>query len=653
MPALLALVALLAITSLLGDSITYDETSHLTAGMSYLKTGDFRLAPDHPPLGKIWAAWPLLFVEHTWPPIDTPGWRSADVFLTGRTWLFELNDGEGLMRIGRGMMVVLLAALCLAIYVLGNRLFGRKAGLLALVLAVLSPTLLAHGRLVTTDLPITLGITLILLTFALLLRRVSVVSLLAAAAALGLASVTKFSWPLVLPPLAVMAVVAVLRTTPIEIAAGRGWRDDTRLRPRFRQLLRRRERVVVVVVLVLCLVVTTYASIWVCYGCRLSIFPESRLSAVGVGGSDPTVEHAAEKLATDWHWALHNPDGKPRPGIVPAFVRLAGARHLLPDAYLFGLAWTHEATRGREAYFRGETLVGGWRWYFPLAFAIKTPIAMMILLGAGIVSLIWRRRGQCQDPVLLAGLIAFSLIYVVYVISSSFNIGQRHLLPIYPAVLVFAGASAVWLETRLGRGLIGAAIVWLAAANLWIHPHYLSYFNELVGGPSKGHLYLADSNIDWGQDLERLAYYAAEHPDDTIKLSYFGSAVPTSYGFDCKLLPSSIETGSAEHLDGGGLYVISVTHLLGVYDPFARDAFWRDPHRQQQYLQLHALIETPPEGDNSDVRHQRELVRNRYARLRWGRFLYNLRRRPPDERIGYSLFLYHLTQAEIDELTHP
>ena len=641
-PALLVLVALLAITSLIGDSITYDETSKLTAGMSYLKTGDFRLGADHPPLGKIWVAWPLLFVENTWPPSDTPGWRKADVFLTGRTWLFELNDGQRLMVIARCMMVIQLLGLCGTIYGLGRRLFGPSAGLLALLLAGLSPTLLAHGRLVTTDVPITLFIALTLLTFARLMDRVTWWRVLATAAALGAAAVSKLSWPLVLPALAVMGLMAILKRQPIKIATHRRGRMPQRW------LAKRRERTAAVVVIVVLLAVTTYVSIWSCYAWRTSIF--SGPSAADV---DPSVTPAAEQIASHWNRALHDEKGQPRTDLIAGIVRWAAAWHLLPDAYLYGLAWTLESTGDRSAYFCGETSSRGWRWYFPLALAIKTPVATLVLFIAGIIALIRRKRRHCADPVLLAGLATYVAVHLVQSIISNFNIGHRHLLPIYPAIFVLAGASSLWLDKRLGRWLIGGAIVWLAATNLWIHPHYLSYFNEFVGGPSKGHLYLADSNIDWGQDLKRLSHYAAEHPDDRIKLSYFGSAVPTAYGFDCRLLPSSIETGSAEHLDGGGLYVISVTHLLGVYDTFAQDAFWQDPQRQQQYLQLHTLIETQPAGDNDDIRRKRELARNQYAHLRWGRFLCNLRRRPPDERIGYSLFLYHLNQSEINKLTRP
>ena len=618
-PALLILAGALAVSSFLGDSITYDETSHLTAGMSYLKTGDYRLAPDHPPLAKLWAASPLLFVDHAWPAADDPGWQKADVFFTGRAWLFGLNDGERLVVVSRCMMVILLVGLCATIYALGRVLFGPAAGLLALTLAVLSPTLLAHGRLVTTDLPIALTTTLTLLAFGSLLRRVTWPRLVACGVVLGAASATKLSWPLVLPALGVMAAIAVLRREALKIAAARR---------RVRALKLRKERLVAVVALAMLLTATTWASIWSCYGWRVSIFPSATAGEV-----DPSVEPAAEVLASAWGHALYKEDGSPRSGFMPALLRLASNWHLLPDAYLFGLAWTLESTRGRNAYFMGQTGEGGWRLYFPTAAAIKTPIAVLALLVAGIVALV-RRRGQSGNTILLAGLVAYVAIHSAYVINSNFNIGHRHLLPIYPALFVLAGASATWARARVGRWLVAAAVAWLAGANLWIHPHYLSYFNELVGGPRHGHEYLADSNIDWGQDLKRLADYSAEHPGETIKLSYFGSAVPTRYGFPCELLPSSIDTGSTVGLDGGGLYVISATHLLGVYDKFSQESFWADPQTRAYFREL---------GTHSE----------HYARLRWGRFLFNLRRRPPDERIGWSLFVYRLTADDVEELTRP
>ncbi|MCK4343559.1 MAG: glycosyltransferase family 39 protein, partial [Phycisphaerae bacterium] len=179
---LLVVVAVLAVTSLVTDSPTFDEPFHLAAGLSYLKTGDFRLSPDHPPLARMWVAWPLLRADVEWPPPDNQAWIKTDNATFSVQWLFELNNkGHRFVLVGRCMMVVLLLATCLATYGLARTLFGPSAGLLALTLAALSPTLLAHGRLITTDLPITLCNVLVLLTFARLMRRITWPRLIAAA----------------------------------------------------------------------------------------------------------------------------------------------------------------------------------------------------------------------------------------------------------------------------------------------------------------------------------------------------------------------------------------------------------------------------------------------------------------------------------------
>ena len=648
--ALLVLAAVLTFSSARSDSITYDETSHLTAGYAALKFGDFRLAPDHPPLAKMWAALPLLLVNPTWIPPDAEGWRHADPFQAGRVWLFEFNDGERLMSLARSMMIVLLLALCAAIYAVGRRLFGASAGLLALTLAVLSPTMLAHGRLVTTDVPITLTLTLTLLAMTRILERVTWGRLLAVGAALGASAVTKMSWPLVLPALAAMVMVTVVRTTPLQLALSHPLARQ-RSRPAVaRRVPGRRERATILAAIGLFLALVTWAAIWTCYRWRASMLAEP---STGTQVSAAETEDLLEELRASWLDMLRDTEGQPRTGWAVAALREAADLNLVPDAYLFGLAWTLRTTSVRSTYFCGQTSQTGWGWYFPVAFAIKTPIAALGLMIAGVVAFVWRRRGHCGDPTLLAGLVAFVLVYSAYAVYSRFNIGERHLLPVYPALFVLGGASAAWLTTRVGRWLVPAALVWLAGANLWIYPEYLSYFNESIGGPRSAQRYLVDSNLDWGQGLKRLARYAARHPSETIKLSYFGSADPTCYGFRCRLLPSSMETGSVEHLDGGGLYVISVTHLLGVYDPHVQEDFWEEPRRMEVYRELGEYLQKPPEDDSDAARRERTLLVEKYAQARWGRFLYNLRRRPPDERIDYSLWVYRLTQADIDALTRP
>jgi 4-amino-4-deoxy-L-arabinose transferase-like glycosyltransferase len=637
-PLLLAVTGALAISSLVGDSSTFDESSHLGSGMSYLKQHDFRLAPDHPPLGKLWAAAPLLLVGQEWPGPDTPGWRRASHYEFGQAWLFELNAGRPLLLSARIIMVLLLLGTCLVVYAAARALAGPDAGLLALVLAALSPTLLAHGRLVTTDMPVALCAMLVLLTGARLLERVTWLRFLAAGAALGALSLAKFSWPLVLTgPLAMMLAVLV-RGRPLELQLA-PWRGGVPL-----GVQGRAGRAAVLVVLVGALGLTTWAAIWSCYGWRYTITPATT--------NDPSAAELQRQYDASWRQVLaanENAGGLARVGL--SLTRVARDARLLPEAYLYGFGWTLRTTQARQAYLMGEYPRTGDPRYFPLAFAIKTPVGTLLVLLAGLVALArcWRRPGI--NRLLLLGLLMFGVVYGLTAVFSRINIGHRHILPLYPALFVLAGAAAAWWTWRPARWLTGAALVWLAAVNLWIHPHYLAYFNELIGGPANGHKYLADSNIDWGQDLLRLAEYGRKHPDEPIHLAYFGSANPAYYGIRCTALPSYWPFGPRSDLSPG-TYVVSVTQLLGVYDPAVRDEYWRE--RARGYAWLYERCTQPPPADQTaDEQRQLAELQREFDEARRRRLLNGLQHRRPDERIGYSLFVYRLTAEDIAELIKP
>lgn len=124
---LLAACAVLALDAAGGDSITIDEPAHLLAGTSALRTGDFRLSPDHPPLGRLWAALPLLFLPHNWPPPETFAWQRGDFWEMGTLWLSELKDGDRLVLPARMMTVVLLLVLCLQIQTTGPGTTKRRS----------------------------------------------------------------------------------------------------------------------------------------------------------------------------------------------------------------------------------------------------------------------------------------------------------------------------------------------------------------------------------------------------------------------------------------------------------------------------------------------------------------------------------------------
>ncbi len=648
-PVLLAITAGLAVHSLFGDSATFDEPSHLTAGMSFLKTGDFRLAPDHPPLAKIWAAAPLLLMDQHWPGPDVPSWEQCKQYDYGKKWLFELNDGDRLLIPARLMMVVLLLGTCVAVYALARTMFGPAAAFLALVLAAFSPTLLAHGRLVTTDLALALAAALVLLTFARLLRRISWPRLIAAAAALAALSLAKFSWPVVLVGPAVMIIFALARREPPEFTLFRQKPPESRnaLPP----LQGRWRRAGMIGLACFVLAGTTWLAIWTCYGWRFEMIPTRPISTpAGVVDANAGVR---ESYAKAWRQQVLGETGGPVKRARLALSDWGWNHHLLPAGYLYGFNWALRSAEARESYLMGEYSQAGRASYFPVAFAIKTPIAAMLLLAAGVCAIVRRPELRRRDPALLAGVVAFAAVYAIAAVASNINIGHRHLLPLYPLLDALAGAAVAWWSFRRARWAIGAALVWLVGANLWIHPHYVAYFNELVGGPSRGHKYLLDSNIDWGQDLKRLAGYAQSHAGEPMQLAYFGSAEPAAYGIACAALPSFWPFGAPAELTGG-LYVLSVTQLFGVNDYAARDVFWAKPDTPASYREFaQAAARPPPPSQMTEARQAWESDRREFEQARRWRLMNQLQHRPPAERIGYSLFVYRLTQAEVDDLTRP
>jgi hypothetical protein len=196
---LLAALCLQCLTGLRDMTASFDENSHLPAGYSYWRTGDFRLNPQHPPLLKLLAALPLLPVH---PRVDwnDAAWAAANEWRFGHVFLYEWgNDADQMLF--RGRVVIVLLSLLLGIYVFrwSAERFGGAAGLLALALYAFCPTVLAHSRFVTMDLALAAFMTIALYYLARVLdgggRRATILCGLF----LGAALATKFS-ALVLPP---------------------------------------------------------------------------------------------------------------------------------------------------------------------------------------------------------------------------------------------------------------------------------------------------------------------------------------------------------------------------------------------------------------------------------------------------------------------
>ena len=244
------------------------------------------------------------------------------------------------------------------------------------------------------------------------------------------------------------------------------------------------------------------------------------------------------------------------------------------------------ASGGHEApaYLLGETSASGWWYYYPVAFFLKTPAAFQVILGLSAAGLIaaWLARGRKLESVLDwrgRGALLGVLVFGVFLLQSDLNAGFRYALPMMPllAVLAAVGVARVWRRSgRPLRGLLVGLVALQAFSVLSVYPHFLAYSSVWAGGRDAAYRALVDSNLDWGQGLHELRDFMEDEGVSSVRLSYFGSAVPDAYGIEYVALPSFFRldherTPAAEA--SPRFTVISATNLQGLYlqgrDPFA------------------------------------------------------------------------------------
>ncbi len=512
-------------------SATFDEGTHLPAGYTHLVLGDHRLNPEQPPLVKLLAALPLLAVR---PALrtDDRAWAEARQWEFGRRFLYRWNDAGRLLFLGRLPIVLLASCLLLAVFLESKRRFGVGVAAVAVCLGALSPDVLAHGSLVTTDLGFALFVFLSVAAFCRLLEQPTTVRLLWVGLWVGCAFATKFSAPVLLPILVLLGLLAALGRRPIP------WR----LRARSGTLVGRGGRLALVGSLLVGIGLLALVVVWACYGFRYALSP------------DPVVRAAQRQT-------LEEPIVDPwLRGVVST--TKAGA---LPEDYARGLVFVMKHSEARPTFLMGALSDRGFPQYFLMTFLFKTPVPLLLLAA---VALGRTTKLEGRDAVFLWLPV---LVYVALAASRGLQIGHRHLLPIYPFLFVAAGEAACRIAAwrrPLGLVLVGFLGLWYAGGTLRSHPDHLAYFNEIAGGPGNGWRLLVDSNLDWGQDLPRLASWMRANGVPRLKLSYFGSADPAYYGIAAEALPGYTAPHASHvtrRITPGDLLAVSVTNLQGVY----------------------------------------------------------------------------------------
>ena len=661
---LLVIFVLMELSGIQDKSLTFDEISHLTAGYSYWTTQDYRLQPENGIFPQRWVALPLLAMDLQFPSRQQQAWWNSELFEFSDQFFHSLgNDGSVMLWRGRIMSIILAVVLGGIVFVWARWLQGPGGGLLALLLFTFSPTVLAHGRLATSDLAIALGFTAWLAISWQAFHRLTPLNVLLSGVIMGLALVSKMSGILVFPLVAVLFAIRVIVGRPLIVH----WRRVHVLRRRWQQIVACTALLVGQLAIATCLV-------WALFGFRYQVFQDFEPGRDTLDWLGRTTSLDSQRTYETERW--------PVAGLTGSMVHLARQYRLLPEGYLYGLAFTLATVEGHEddgyAFLRGRHSQQGWAIFFPYCFLVKTPLAIlaMLILAAAAARTRFRencatqgakaaRRGAWRALYRAAPLWLFLAAYWAAAVTSSFNLGQRHLLPTYPLLFILAGSATFWFRNKhIWPATCVVAVSVLVVVSSWnIRPHYLAYFNRLVGGPRQGYRHLVDSSLDWGQDLPGLRDWLEREVtnDEPVYLSYFGTGKPNSFGIEARQLPSLFgwKTQDEDELIGG-IYCISATMLQCVYPRVPRGP-WAESYEQlyqasrtevlyfrSRQRQLSREGGTLGEAELQQWNQERE----RFHSLRFARLCSFLRQREPDDHVGYSMLIYRLSNSDVRQALH-
>jgi hypothetical protein len=480
------------------ETPTIDEFAHVPAGYAHVATGRFDVHSKNPPLAKALLALPGVVGGGVSvpPPQENPfAWGPWHY---GRRFM-EANAGRYFEIFFRARAVAVAAVLATAalLFAWTRRLFGVRAASVATALFLLCPTILAHGHLATLDAISMLAVLASAFAVRGAVRDPRLARWLFAGAVWGAALLCKFTALLLLPAYAGLALFA-------------RWPDRRRGGGDFAALAL----------------------------CALLVVN------LGMGFAGSGERLGAFRFGSDFARALQ----ARLPGWLPV---------PLPRDYVRGFdAVQRDVEHGEfPSYLRGVWSREGWWYYEAVAFLVKTPEPFLALLLGSAFFLARARLPRRELVSLLAPLAAVALAMTLL---NRLNIGLRYLLPVFPFLYLLLGA----LFARPGRvstAVAALVLAYYAGTALVVHPAHLAYFNPLSGGPSRGHRWLLDSNLDWGQDLYRVpAALEARGIHEPVQLLYFGHVDPRLYGLDAIPLPP----GPVD-----GVVAVSVTYLAGFSYP--------------------------------------------------------------------------------------
>lgn len=481
---------------------------------------------------------------------DTP--RGRPEFCIGEDFI-EANGERSLflIRIARWACIPFSLIGGLFSYLWARYLYGRAAGVLSCTFWCLSPSILAHGSLITADVAAAaLGLAACY-TFWLWLRKPEWVQTLIAGIMLGIAELAKTTlivfyplWPL---------LWVCLRLSRRNKPQAQKWRREGAL-------------LLAQVAVSICILNLGYGFEGSCKRLREFCFVSELFSfEAEARGEDPPAAAGLEVsncFARSWL------------GVIPV---------VLPRNYIVGIDIQRRDLEGhgRLSYLFGDLQDTGWWYYYVYALAIKVPLGTWCVaaVAVGVTafgrghSVAWRDEAAVLAP---------GLVILIFVSSQSgFSAHSRYVIPALPFICVWMSKVAGLLQVRpmtrkhlASAAIVLMALIWSVTSSLWAYPHSMSYFNELAGGPRHGGEHLLDSNVDWGQDLLYLNDWLDKHADINLDgLAYYGSYPATLAGISKTPCPPPRSEAEYEYRDTGqsedafgpkpGWYAVSVNYLYG------------------------------------------------------------------------------------------
>jgi 4-amino-4-deoxy-L-arabinose transferase-like glycosyltransferase len=502
---------LLNLLSIINKTPTYDEGTHYRYGAQILQLDARRFDESKMPFSAI----NLL-------PCSI-GRSALRIFGSGSAL-------DALCHYQTARAMTMLYALLIAVYVFrwSRELYGETAGHLALALYAFSPNIIAHSRLITTDIYATGMMLVATYHFRQFLNAASWRNAAVSALTLGLAQLAKYSCIFLYPIFGLLLVGRFAAPLYLNFRAG----NAELLREKLKPIVGYTLLFLVINLLVLNLGFLGHRTLipLAGYEFRSSLFQEIQ-SAVGP---------------------------------------LARIPLPLPYPFLQGLDWTrfddtHGETFG-QIYLLGRLAErgSGFPGYYFIAWLYKVPLPIQILVYVAIGHYLWRRRDFCfsRDEVFLLLPVLFLVVYLNFFLSA--QLGIRYLLPVLPFLFIFTGSLVRNWKDLLPRSqvLVSLMLGWLAISNLSYFPHYLSYFNELVWNRKQAYEILADSNLDWGQNRLYLAQHCQLNPA-------------------CKINPDGPTTG---------MIIVGANDLLGITSPPERYRWLREHFRPSGHVAYSYLV---------------------------------------------------------------